>query len=44
MRTELLKEEEAEQGEVVGREKATLLQMFRTPNLRKNAILVNIIW
>jgi len=40
VRKELLKEKEAE-NEVV--EKVSLLQMFKTPNLRTNALLVNII-
>ena len=41
VRKELLKEKEAENAET---EKVSLLQMFKTPNLRVNAFLVNIIW
>ena len=37
----MIKEKEAESLE---EEKVNLMQMFKTPNLRVNAFLVNIIW
>merc|ERR1719225_2459958 len=41
VRKELLKEKEAESGKE--EEKVNLMQMFKTPNLRINALLVNVI-